>query len=114
RRRARERARSNRAPSARARYPSRNRHSVNVRACARARCDRLGMEGIEVNASEQTYETLGLAIGATFSTPFEGGCEVASVPDIDGNFDAYDSEGVLCAFSPAMVIPSSVRKGSKS
>ena len=45
-----------------------------------------------------------LAIGDTFATPFESGCVVASRADEFGNFDAYDSDGVLCQFSASMVI----------
>ena len=70
------------------------------------------MEGLDV-IDEPTYQTLGLSIGSVFDTPYEQGCEVASEPDTVGNFDGWDSDHVLCSFSPLMVIPSSVRKGSK-
>ena len=46
-----------------------------------------------------------LASGAVFSTPFESGCIVADSPDFDpitGEFNAYDSDGVLCGFSLTM------------
>lgn len=45
-----------------------------------------------------------IRIGRTFNTPYEKGCVVASEPDIVGNFDAYDSDGVLCSYSPAMIL----------
>lgn len=43
------------------------------------------------------------SIGQRFDTPYERGCIAVSAPDLVGNFDAYDSDGVLCSFSPAMV-----------
>jgi hypothetical protein len=33
----------------------------------------------------------------------ERGCVVATMPDDRGNFDAYDSDGVLCAYNVDMV-----------
>lgn len=41
--------------------------------------------------------------GAVFDTPFESGCVVDTEPNADGHFDAYDSDGVLCSFTLAMV-----------
>ena len=42
-------------------------------------------------------------VGDLFDTPFESGCVVAGEPDVVGNFDALDSDGVLVSCSPAMV-----------
>lgn len=44
-----------------------------------------------------------LTIGQTFSTPFEDGCTVVSVPDEFGMFDALDSDGVVCGYVVDMV-----------
>ena len=47
--------------------------------------------------------------GTVFSTTspdgqlIETGCVVATMPDENGNFDAYDSENVLCAYNVVMV-----------
>ncbi len=41
--------------------------------------------------------------GMIFDTPFETGCRAVTAPDARGNFDAYDSEGVLCSFNTIMV-----------
>ncbi len=41
--------------------------------------------------------------GVVFSTLAESGCVATSAPDEDGNFDALDSDGVLCSFSLVMV-----------
>lgn len=45
-----------------------------------------------------------LAIGTVFDTPYEKGCVVVGLPDVVGNFDARDSDGVVCSFSEAMVV----------
>jgi len=45
-----------------------------------------------------------LTIGQTFNTPYEQGCKVATLPDAQGNFEALDSDGVLCTFCVDMVI----------
>ena len=45
-----------------------------------------------------------LQIGTVFDTAYEQGCVVQSLPDVVGNFDALDSDGVLCSFSPVMVV----------
>lgn len=42
-------------------------------------------------------------VGQRFNTDSERGCEVVTLPDADGNFDAFDSDRVLCSFSTAMV-----------
>lgn len=44
-----------------------------------------------------------LVPGVQFSTRFEQGCTVATVPDELGNFEGYDSDNVRCQFSLAMV-----------
>ena len=41
--------------------------------------------------------------GDTFNTESETGCVVITTPDEYGQFDAYDSEGVRCAFHVAMI-----------
>jgi hypothetical protein len=41
--------------------------------------------------------------GREFDTEFEQGCVVASTPDAQGKFDAYDSDEVLCSYSIQMV-----------
>lgn len=38
-----------------------------------------------------------------FDTAFEENCLALGEPDIYGAFDAYDSDGVICGFSVAMV-----------
>lgn len=40
---------------------------------------------------------------AIFDTEFETGCKVITEPDADGNFNAYDSDGVECQFNIEMV-----------
>ena len=47
--------------------------------------------------------TFVLRIGQRFDTPHEQGCIVMGTPDLVGNFDALDSDGVLCSFSTVMV-----------
>lgn len=41
--------------------------------------------------------------GAIFDTLFETGCVALAAPDDLGNFDARDSDGVVCSFGAAMV-----------
>jgi len=41
--------------------------------------------------------------GDVFNTEFESGCVVITTPDLDGNFDALDSDGVRCGFNVRMV-----------
>jgi len=45
-----------------------------------------------------------LTPGTIFDTPFEKECEVITEPDEQGNFDAYDSERVVCSFCTVMVV----------
>lgn len=44
-----------------------------------------------------------LTPGTIFDTPFEQGCEVITEPDDLTNFQAYDSDRVVCSFSVVMV-----------
>lgn len=46
---------------------------------------------------------LTLRPGDVFNTDYEQGCVVVTEPDELGNFDALDSDGVLCSFSLVMV-----------
>ena len=46
-----------------------------------------------------------MVIGDRFDTMFETGCTVSSLPDVDGNFLAIDSDGVVCVFHVDMVLP---------
>ncbi len=39
----------------------------------------------------------------TFDTDFESGCIAFESPDIDGNFEGEDSDGVVVSFSVQMV-----------
>lgn len=41
--------------------------------------------------------------GTTFNTDFEQGCIAQGEPDVDGSFDALDSDGVLCSYGVEMV-----------
>lgn len=41
--------------------------------------------------------------GVEFDTEFETGCIVATTPNERGQFDALDSDSVLCSFTLAMV-----------
>ena len=41
--------------------------------------------------------------GTIFDTPFESGCEAMNPPDEYGNFDALDSDRILCSFNIVMV-----------
>ncbi len=41
--------------------------------------------------------------GTVFSTLAESGCVATTAPDEDGNFDARDSDGVVCSFWLGMV-----------
>ena len=43
-----------------------------------------------------------IAVGTVFDTPFEKGCVALAEPDVYGNFDGRDSEGVVCTFSTTM------------
>lgn len=53
--------------------------------------------------AHKTKAKFTIKAGQTFSTPFESGCVATSDPDFLGNFDAYDSDGVLCGFSTVMI-----------
>jgi hypothetical protein len=44
-----------------------------------------------------------LTVGMQFATPFEAGCVVTTLPDKDGDFLAFDSDGVECSFHVNMV-----------
>lgn len=44
-----------------------------------------------------------ITAGARFSTAYETGCVAQTAPDVHGNFDGLDSEGVECQFILAMV-----------
>lgn len=44
-----------------------------------------------------------ISAGTVFDTEYEQGCIAHSTPDEVGNFDATDSDGVVCSFSLAMV-----------
>jgi hypothetical protein len=44
------------------------------------------------------------SIGARFSTLYESGCIVVTLPDTDGNFIGTDSDGVDCSYSIGMVV----------
>lgn len=39
----------------------------------------------------------------TFDTPFERGCVVCASANIDGEFTAWDSDGVMCSYSVEMI-----------
>lgn len=41
--------------------------------------------------------------GTLFNTPYETNCRVVTLPDEHGNFDAIDSDGVLCGFHLVLV-----------
>lgn len=45
-----------------------------------------------------------LTIGQVFDTRYEQCCKVVTLPDEQGNFEGYDSDGVLCTFHMDMVI----------
>lgn len=46
---------------------------------------------------------LNLFRGAAFSTASEDNCMVVTLPDEVGNFDAYDSDNVICSFNVNMI-----------
>ena len=46
---------------------------------------------------------MALLPGVRFSTRYEDDCEVVTEPDEFGQFEALDSEGVLCGYQTNMV-----------
>lgn len=44
-----------------------------------------------------------LHVGQEFDTIWERGCVVVTLPDKDGNFDAKDSDGIICSYHLSMV-----------
>jgi hypothetical protein len=70
----------------------------------RAECSKWASKAIEVSPGIWKIPDINdIKVGMVFNTPFEHGCVVTGLPDETRHFEALDSDGVECLYTPEMV-----------